>query len=128
MENYYYGSTPYTTLAEAQTAADEMLTNLQTKPSVWCIVKRVEANPDGSYVIPSETVPDAEALNLPDGVYSVQSIISGENLIGLTAAEATDAISRLRTEFATSSDVSVITMIKVEATNADFSAYLGANQ
>lgn len=128
MESYYYNGGEYKTLAAAQAAADTMLVNLQTTPSVWCEVKRLQVAGDGSYIVPSETLADEEVLNLPDGVYSVQSTLSGENILGVNTVSAIEAINRLRCEFAIHNDVSTITMVKVEATNADFSAYLGANQ
>lgn len=123
MKNYYYGNNVYQTLDEAQAAADAMLVTLQTNPSEWCVVKRLEVADDGSFIVPNEALSNTDILNLADGIYSIYSPISGENILGVDAVDALAAINRLQAEFAAMNNVSVIRAVEYLTTNADFSAY-----
>ena len=121
----YYALNEYKSVAEVEAAAAEMLITLQTKPTAWCIVKRLNGNPTDGFNIPIDALTDEEILNISgDDWYSVAAVVSGFNESGLTAAQAIDAVNTLRAEYADYHRISIYTVIEEISTSQDFSAYL----
>lgn len=124
MITYYYNSNPYQTLEEAQAAASQMLLDLSTKPTLWCSVKRVTENSDGSYNIPVKTLADQEILNLEQGhLYSINSNITGDTLTGTSAEDTSLHVESMKKEFVEFSNLNLITAFGEIPTDADFSIY-----
>lgn len=124
MLQYSYCNTLYQTPEEAQAAASAKLVDLQTKPSTWCEIKELTQNPDGSFIVPAETIPDADAFNLQaDKYYNVSDITSGVAYTAITGVEANQRVLELRTEYVQAYDVATIHVYGELATEADFSNY-----
>lgn len=127
MKLYYYGLKVYNDLPSVEAAVAEMLSALQGKPNTWCKVKRLSGDPINGFNVPTDALTDAEILNLSgDGWYSVAAEISGFNETGLTAAQALDAVNKLRTEYADYYRVNKYDIIEQADASQDFSAYLSS--
>lgn len=125
MGTYYYVTNPYDTIEQAQAAATAQLQELGQKPSIWCIVKELVPNSDGTFTVPSDALDDMVALNLPaDGYFSVSSEVSGDTYTGIGAVEAAQRIAEFRTQYINYNNLSKITFFDEIPTEADFSSYM----
>lgn len=125
MGTYYYLTNPYDTVEQAQAAASAKLEELGEKPSLWCIVKELVPNPDGTFTVPTEALDDSVALNLPeDGYFSVSSEVHGDTYTGIGAVEAAQRIEEFRTQYVNYHKLNMITFFDEIPTEADFSIYM----
>lgn len=123
-EEYIYNFESYSTLAEVNQAVLELKQELDTTPTAWVEVKRLEGTPATGFITPVEELTDDEINNLdPNYYYTVSAIYEGDTHIGVTAEEAKKYISSMRAEYAT--NVRANTVIhKFTPTAADMSVYV----
>ena len=128
---YVYAYAEYSTLADAQSAVLVLKNKLDTCPTNWVVVKQVEpSGTDDGWVIPPTVLTDA-AINNLDGTkqYSVHSIFSGENLLGLPATKAAEKVSHFRSLYANRMRAHVILEVDESSTrevptDIDMSGYV----
>lgn len=123
-ESYLYNFESYATLAEANAAVLELKQELDTMPTSWVEVKKLEGTPETGFVTPPDELTDDEINNLdPNYYYTVSAIYEGDTHVGVTAEEATNYINSMRAEYATNIGANVITH-RFAPTVADMSGYV----
>jgi len=94
MATWVYNNTEYTTEADVNAAVTALKARLDNNPTDWVIVKEVTSNGEGGWVIPSETLTDAEINSMSAGsYYNVNAIHSGTTYTGITGTEATTRVA-----------------------------------
>ena len=124
MATWIYNNTKYTSQADLDAAVTALKSRLDNNPTDWVTVKEVTSDGNGGWVIPSDTLTDAEInAMVSDKYYSVSAVHSGFNEVGMSGTNATAKVSELRTEYAQWIDADVV--VKMYApTNEDMSGYV----
>lgn len=124
MTIWLYKNETYNTEAEVNAAVTALKSRLDNNPTDWVVVKEVTSNGEGGWVVPSETLTDAEINSMSaDSYYNVNAIYSGTTYTGITGTEATTRVAELRTEYAGWVEANTI-RIEYEPTNEDMSGYV----
>ena len=124
MTIWLYNNETYNTEAEANAAVTALKSRLDNNPTDWVVVKEVTSNGSGGWVVPSETLTDAEINSMSaDSYYNVNAIHSGTTYTGITGTEATTRVAELRTEYASWVGANTI-RTEYEPTNEDMSGYV----
>lgn len=117
---YVYAGIVHDTVEAAQASVLVVKNLLDTEPTNWVVVKAITGNSTDGWLIPPVKLNDAEINNIDDTkTYMVASIISGENLLGLSSSEATEKVSSYRTEYAIHNSVETIYRSNFDATGQD---------
>lgn len=121
---YSYNQQQYETLEQVNSAVSALKVRLDNNPTDWCVVKVLSGNAEDGWVIPSETLNDAEIGNLSESNhYSVSSIHDGTSYIGINGNEATQKVREMRTQYATGLRANTI-IKEYSPTETDMSGYV----
>lgn len=121
---YSYNQQQYETLEQVNSAVLALKIRLDNNPTDWCVVKVLSGNAEDGWVVPSETLSDAEIGNLSeDNHYSVSSIYDGTSYIGINGIEATQKVREMRTQYATGLRANTI-IREYSPTETDMSGYV----
>lgn len=124
MTKWFYNGEAYSTEAEVNTAVTALKSRLDNNPTDWVVVKEVTSNGDGGWIVPAETLTDAQINSMSaSSHYNVNAVNSGTTYTGITGTEATTRVAELRTEYAQWIDVNTIHK-EYEPTNEDMSGYV----
>jgi hypothetical protein len=120
---YVYANQSYDTQAEVEAAVTAFKTRLDNNPTDWVRVKLLGGNAEDGWVVPTETLNDAEINSLDaNSYYSVSDVHGGTNETGLTGTEATAKVAEFRTTYARWKKANTITET-YPPTNEDMSSY-----
>jgi len=121
---YYYAQQTYDTKAEVDAAVVAFKDRLDNNPTDWVTVKLLGGSETDGWIVPTETLTDAEINNLSgDSFYSVIEVHGGNTYTGLTSAEAITKVAEVRTKYAQWKLVNTITETYAP-TNVDMSVYV----
>lgn len=124
MTTWYYAGNSYEDETAFEAAVSQMKTNLDGAPTTWCIVTSISGSDEDGWEIPDINLTDAEINAISEtGTYQIASIVDGDILIGLTAAETAAKVSEMRARFAEFMAVNNYTTVNT-VTNEDMSGYL----
>ena len=99
--SYLYCSVSYDTEADAQAAVVLKKSELDTSPTHWVSVKKIEGSEDSGWSVKAGALSDAEIGSLDTSkTYCVCSFTTGENFMPMTSK-----ISELRTIYASANAV-----------------------
>tara|TARA_R110000765_G_scaffold352155_1_gene442059 strand:+ start:103 stop:483 length:381 start_codon:yes stop_codon:yes gene_type:complete len=121
---WYYNNTAYNTEAEVNQAVVDMKTRLDNNPSYWAIVKALTGSQEAGWLVPTESLTDAEINDLDQsGHYSISSVFGGGTEIGLPASDIPAKVAEYRVDCAQALRVDSITS-RYNPTNEDMSGYM----
>ena len=119
MTTWIYNSTTDNTEAEVDAAVTALKSRLDNNPTDWVVVKEVTSDGNGGWVVPSQTLTDAEINSMSaDSYYNVNAVHSGTTYTGITGTEAAT-----RVVYAGRVGANTITK-QYEPTNEDMSGYV----
>ena len=121
---WIYNSTEYTSEADVDAAVTALKSRLDNNPTDWVTVKEVTSDGNGGWVVPTDTLTDAEIDAMTsDKYYNVSAVHSGTTYTGISGTDATTRVAELRTEYA--EWIGANTVHKSYApTNEDMSGYV----
>jgi hypothetical protein len=98
---YVYGFNEYPTEEDAQAQVAITKVRLENNPTDWCVVKEIQENDNGTFVITPDKLSDDE-INNPDisKRYLAYSIPSSGNFMNLSSVELREKVIEYRAEYA----------------------------
>lgn len=124
MATWYYNNNSYSTEAEVDAAVTALKSRLDNNPTDWVIVKEVTSDGNGGWVVPSETLTDAEIDSMSsDKYYNVNAVHSGATHTGINGTEASNRVSEIRSAYAQFIDANTIRK-EYAPTNENMSGYI----
>ena len=99
-DRWTYFGVEYATETLVDAAVADRNVRLTDNPTDWVVVKELSGSEVDGWVVPSQTLTDAQINNLDATKrYSVASIIDGDNDIGLTSTETEAKVLEHRTRY-----------------------------
>ena len=126
---WYYAYQEYETEELCDASVLSMKEKLDNKPTEYMSVTCVTSDGNGGWTVPNSKLTDEEILAISDeGRYNVQSSLSGESLVGVTAATVQDKLIEYRRLYAEDNEVNTKQSVtEMAPTNADMSTYVGTS-
>lgn len=126
MTHYIYKNEHYNTIDEVNAAVTATKDVLDNQPIEYCEIKQLTGNAEDGWIIPDTLMTNDEILAITnDGYYSVYSQFSGQNYIGLTAAETLEKLEEFKIMYGNTCQVNTILTITAP-TNEDMSVYVSS--
>jgi hypothetical protein len=97
---YNYASLLYETREAAEAGKQNQDSRLENNPTDYIVIKEVTGSNESGWLVSPSTLTDSEIQNLDMGkTYSVYSPVTGENLLGMSAAEVQEKITEYKNTY-----------------------------
>tara|TARA_R110002126_G_scaffold137460_1_gene281922 strand:+ start:117 stop:497 length:381 start_codon:yes stop_codon:yes gene_type:complete len=121
---YLYKTEQYGSETDVDQAVMDFKLRLDNNPTDWATVKQLGGDAESGWIVPTESLTDAEINSLGVGqYYSISSVVGGGSELGLTATETTAKVAEYLTEYARYYGANTI-IRHYAPTNVDMSGYV----
>lgn len=124
MSTYVYNQNTYDTKEQLDAAITALKVQLDTMPSTWVSVKELSGDAISGWVVPVNSLSDAQILN-PDTskFYNVSAIYDGITYTAVSGVDLAAKVNEVRTSYARYIQANTI-VERYAPTNEDMSLYV----